>query len=130
MWGSSTAVSKYVLNEISFLSVAALRFFMAPVFALAIIGLQGNIDKLLILNKAQIISLIAITLSTGLVALIIYYYGLKKTPARVSSICELVWPASAVFIDFYFFHKDFTITQVLGIIVLLFSIRKITQFKT
>ena len=34
-----------------------------------------------------------------MLALAIYYYGLKRTPARITTICELVWPASAVFID-------------------------------
>jgi drug/metabolite transporter (DMT)-like permease len=35
MWGTSTAFSKYVLNKVSFLTATALRFFLAPLFALS-----------------------------------------------------------------------------------------------
>jgi len=59
-------------------------------------------------------TLLIITLSTGLVALGFYYYGLKKTPARITTLCELVWPASAIFIDYFLYHKTLSITQILG----------------
>ena len=58
--------------------------------------------------------LVAIALSTGMVALVIYYYGLKRTPARVSAICELTWPLSAVALDYVYFHKTLTATQWIG----------------
>ena len=49
----------------------------------------------------QIWILIAITFSTGMVATAIYYYGLKRTPAKISSICELAFPAGAIVIDYF-----------------------------
>lgn len=129
LWGSSTAISKFVLNKVSFLTATALRFFLAPVFAFAFIASSNNIPALFTLTQAQWISLLLITLSTGMVALAIYYYGLKKTPARVTTICELVWPASAIFIDYFYFQKSLSTTQILGVIVLLFAIYKVAQFR-
>lgn len=129
MWGSSTAISKYVLNKVSFLTGTALRFFIAPVFALGFVFAGGNGSALFTLNQSQWLTLLAITFSTGMVALAIYYYGLKKTPARVTTLCELVWPASAVLIDFFYYHKGFSTTQILGIAVLLFAIYKVSEFK-
>lgn len=129
MWGSSTAVSKMVLNKVSFLTGTALRFLLAPVFALGFVAVQSQTPSLFTISQSQWMSLGLITISTGLVALGIYYYGLKRTPARVTTICELVWPASAVAIDYFYFHKGFSVTQVIGIGALLLAIYKITGFK-
>lgn len=127
MWGTSTAISKFVLNKVSFLTGTALRFLLAPIFALIFIMGQGQTQALFTLNTSQWMTLLAITFSTGMVALAFYYYGLKKTPARITTLCELVWPASAVFIDFFYFHKVFSVTQILGIVVLLYAIYNVTK---
>ncbi|MDO8573367.1 MAG: DMT family transporter [Candidatus Daviesbacteria bacterium] len=129
LWGGSTAISKYVLNKVSFLTATALRFFLAPIFALVFIASSNQIPALFTLNQDQWISLLLITFSTGMVALAIYYYGLKKTPARVTTVCELVWPASAIFIDYFYFHKGLSPTQILGVLVLLLAIYKVTRIK-
>ncbi len=127
MWGSSTAISKYVLNKVSFLTGTALRFFLAPLFALFFVIGSNQTQALFSVTPAQWGTLLLITFSTGLVALSFYYYGLKKTPARVATLCELVWPASAIFIDYIYFHKTLSVTQIAGVLLLLFSIYKITS---
>lgn len=129
MWGTSTAVSKLVLNKVSFLTATALRFYLAPVFALLFVLLGNQTQALFSLDQSQILTLLLITFSTGLVALLFYYYGLKKTPARVTTICELVWPASAIFIDYFYFQKGLSITQILGVTLLSFAIYKVTRYK-
>lgn len=125
LWGSSTAISKYVLNKVSFLTATALRFMLAPVFALFFVIFGGQSNMLFSINTAQWFSLLLITFSTGMVALAIYYYGLKKTPARITTICELVWPASAILIDYFYYHQALSLTQILGTAVLLFAIYNI-----
>jgi len=129
MWGSSTAISKYVLNKVSFLTGTVLRFYLAPLFAFIFITFSGQTHGLFALNTAQWVTLWIITFSTGLVAVLFYYYGLKHTPARVSTICELVFPASAILIDYFYFHKTLSITQIFGLLLLLFAIYKVTSFR-
>lgn len=129
MWGSSTAFSKYFLNKVSFITGTGLRFFITPVFAVIIIMAGGQTSSLFTLTQPQWISLAVITLSTGMVALLIYYYGLKRTPARVSTLCELVWPASAIFIDYFYYHNSLSFTQIAGVILLLLVIYKVSQLK-
>lgn len=118
LWGSSTAISKYVLNKVSFLTATALRFFLAPIFALVFVFGQKQTAQLFTLNPEQWQTLLLITFTTGLVALAIYYYGLKKTPARITTLCELVWPASAIFIDYFYFHNGLSVTQLFGVALL------------
>lgn len=129
MWGTSTAFSKVVLSKVSFGIAAMLRFILAPLFAFIIIVFLGQTGSIGSISQTQWLTLLAIILSTGMVALLIYYYGLKKTPARVTTICELVWPISAIFIDYFYFHKMLSATQILGVVVLLYSIYRVAGFK-
>ncbi len=127
MWGAGTSLGRYVLKDISFVSATALRFAIAPVFALMIIFGLNQQTAMTSLTQAQILTLVAITVSTGLLAMLIYYYGLKRTPARIATICELAWPASAILIDYFYFHKALSPTQILGVVILLFAIYKVTK---
>lgn len=127
MWGSSTAISKFVLNKVSFLTATAIRFFLAPVFALLFILANRQTGALFQITFGQWGTLLLITFSTGLVALGFYYFGLKKTPARITTLCELVWPASAILIDYFLYHKTLSWTQILGIVILLYAIYQVTK---
>lgn len=127
MWGSSTAISKFVLKKVSHLTATSLRFLFAPMFAFLIIIFQKQTTYLTVLNSSQWITLLIISITTGMVAIIIYYYGLKKTPARIATICELVWPASAILIDYFLYNKSLNTTQIIGIVVLLVAINRITK---
>jgi drug/metabolite transporter (DMT)-like permease len=127
MWGSSTAISKYVLKRVSFLTGVALRYYLAPIFALLFVFGQGQGSSLFAITPSQWLILLAITFSTGLVAVGFYYYGLKRTPARITTLCELAWPAAAVLTDYFYFHKTLSLTQWLGIAVLVFAIYQITK---
>ena len=129
MWGSSTALSKAVLNKVSFWMATFLRFIFAPIFAFIIIVALGQAGSVTGISQSQWVTLLLITFSTGMVALLVHYYGLKKTPARVTTICELVWPASAIFIDYFYFHKGLSVTQIIGVLVLVTAIRKVTKFR-
>lgn len=127
LWGSSTAISKFVLHKVSFLTATAIRFFLAPVFALLFILADRQTGALFQITLGQWWTLVLITFSTGLVAVGFYYFGLKKTPARITTLCELVWPASAILIDYVLYHKTLSSTQILGIGLLLFAIYHVTK---
>lgn len=129
MWGTSTAFSKVVLNKVSFGIGTLLRFWVAGGFAFAFVLLFRQQGSLLAITVPQWYSLLAITLSTGMVALLIYYYGLKRTPARVAEICELAWPASAIFIGYYHFQQALTASQVAAVLVLVYAMYQVSRFR-
>ena len=129
VWAVSTSFSKIVLSKVSFWTATSLRFILAPVFALIFVFSNNQQGSLMLISTAQWFSLLTITFTTGMVALVIYYYGLRKTPARVSTICELTWPASAIFIDFFLYKQGLSVTQIVGVILLFFSIYNVTKFK-
>lgn len=127
MWGSTTALSKVTLNKVSHIAATVLRFFFAPLFALPFIIIPQQTQALFALNQQQWFTLLLITFSTGMVAIIIYYYGLRKVQAKASAIYELAFPGSAVLIDFFYYHKSLALTQVLGIALLLFAIYQVVR---
>lgn len=127
MWGTSTSFSKMVLKKASFITTTYLRFGLAFFFAavIAVAGGQGNV--FFHLTVSQLLTLLAITFSTGMVAILIYYHGLKRVKASQSAILELAWPVSAVFLDFFYFKNPLTVTQLLGAAVIMISMYFITK---
>lgn len=117
-WGTSTAFSKYALEGTSSFHITAARFGMATVFALMFAGLSGTAKDIGSITMNQFLYLVAITFSTGLMALIIYYFGLKRVKASRSAILELAWPASSVAVGYLWLHQGLTAIQVIAALVL------------
>ena len=126
-WGSSTAFSRFTLLQMPSQLATAIRFGLASLFTLIIILSTGQGSALYAINETQLLFLVIISLSTGMVALSIYYYGMKRTPVWVSSICELTWPASAILMDYFIYHKTLTITQWIGTIIIIAGIYNISK---
>ena len=129
MWAVSTSFSKIVLNKVSYWMATILRFWFAPLFAVILVFAQHQQSSLFAVTPVQWLTLLAITFSTGMVALVIYYYGLRKTPARVSTICELAWPASSIFIGYFLYGQTLSATQLLGVGALFLSIYHVAKFR-
>lgn len=117
-WGIATAFSKYALKGTSFPHITALRFGLTIPFALVFAAISGSAGKIDSITGNQFMYLVFITFSTGLVALLIYYYGLQKISASRSAILELAWPLSSVIVGWAFLHQGLTWTQGLGAITL------------
>ena len=126
-WGISTAFSKYSLKGTSFLQITAARFGLTALFSLLFVFGSGSQTAVMTISTSQLMTLVGITFSTGLVALLIYYYGLQKIAASRAATLELAWPLSSVVIGWIFLHQGLTLTQALGAIVLLATTYFIVQ---
>lgn len=125
-WGTGTALSKYSLRGTSYPHVTAARFGLTSVIALLFVAGSGSMHAVSALSQAQFFYLLAITFSTGLVALLIYYYGLQRVAASRAAVLELAWPLSAVLVGWLFLHQGLTVTQALGAMILFFTTYMIT----
>jgi drug/metabolite transporter (DMT)-like permease len=66
--------------------------------------------------------LLYIALISGLLSLVLYYYGLKTTHASVSAIFELAFPLSAlVFLPLIFKNQIVDKIQIYGALILIIS---------
>jgi len=125
-WGSSTAFSRFGLLRLSHTAMTGLRFLLTTPLAFIAVFLLGNQSQLSGLQPNQLSRLLIIAFSTGLVALWIYYRGLKHTQAKVSTILELAFPLTAVLIDVLLFKNVLAASQYLAALVLMFAIYKVS----
>jgi DME family drug/metabolite transporter len=126
-WGTSTAFSKYALKDTSTLHVTSLRFAITPFFALLFVFFSGSTHALGTITLSEFKYLVAITFSTGMVALLIYYFGLKRILASRAALLELAWPLSAVLVGFIWLHQGLTLTQGIAGVILIGAIYLIAQ---
>jgi len=128
-WGSSTVFSKIALIKRPSNYVAGLRFLFTSILAFGMVFIMGQQKSLSAPTISQLGRFLLIAVSTGMVSVAIYYRGLKKVPANVSTILELVYPLLAVFIDATLYKSFLAPTQYLAGGVLLFAIYKISKIQ-
>ena len=121
-WGSSTVLGKHALNQISFMTITSLRLTITAAITLFIIISNSQYELIPEMTFGNWLYIILIVISTGSIALFIYYYGLNHLPASHVTIYELFWPLSAVTIDWFIYERIMTVYQFLGSILLLTSI--------
>lgn len=126
-WGSCTAFSKALLKNNSATTITGLRFVYATVFSLILIIVFGLTEKLSSPDVSHIMRLFVIVFSTGMVALWIYYKGLKHTQAKVSTIVELIFPMLAVFIDIVLYKSVLAPSQYIAASALLYCIYRVSK---
>lgn len=128
-WGSSTVFSKLALIKRPSMYVTGLRFFLTSILALFMVFLLGQNKSLSSPTFSQFSRFLLIAVSTGMFSIIIYYRGLKKVQANVSTILELVYPLLAVFIDATLYKNFLAPTQYFAGAVLLFAIYNISKIQ-
>lgn len=123
-WGSATTFGKYSLKNINYGLLAVLRFGLATLLILLpALKFFGNIYQV---TSIEWTTLFIIVFTSGATAMFLYYYGLKKISASLATLCELSWPVSAVFIDYFVNGNILSWTQILGALILIFSVLRIT----
>ncbi len=90
-WGSSTALSRMTVLKLSNTLATGLRFMITVPLALLTVYLFKDSAGLLQIDTSQMFRFIIIALSTGMVALWIYYKGLQHTEVRVATFLELIF---------------------------------------
>lgn len=124
-WGSSTTFGKYSLKNINYGLLSALRFGFTVVIML--IPAIKYFSTLSSIDFSVWRTLIIIVFTSGAVAMYLYYYGLKKIPASLATLCELAWPFSAVIFDYFFNHNILSATQIVGAVILVIAVTLATR---
>jgi DME family drug/metabolite transporter len=116
LWALGTVLGRYLGRKLEFHQILTLRFFfglIASAIALQVMNAKtyaGAHDSLWIAYLAIV---------TGLLALGLYYYGLKRTPAVLASLAELTYPAVAVIAGIYAYNAHLRWTQWLGVAIII-----------
>ena len=121
-WGSSTVLGKHALNRLSFKTVTSLRLTVTAAIMFFILISTGEAETISQVSIENWKYIFIIVLTTGSIALFIYYYGLNHLPASHVTLYELFWPLSAVAMDWYIYGRVMSVVQLLGAAMLLGSI--------
>jgi len=124
-WGSSTTFGKYSLKNINYGLLSALRFGFTIIIML--IPAMKYFSTLPSIEASVWKTLIIVVFTSGAVAMYLYYYGLKKIPASLATLCELAWPFSAIIFDYFINHNVLSFTQIVGAIVLFTAVTLATR---
>jgi drug/metabolite transporter, DME family len=126
LWGLGTVLGRFLVRRVSFEHVLSLRF---------LFGLAASAVAVLALNAEWYAGvhasgwILSLALVTGLFSLALYYYGLQRTPAVLSSLAELTNPAVLVVAGIYAYNIGLVWSQWLGfaIIVLVVTLLPIER---
>lgn len=112
LWAGGTVAGRLVATELDPTTVTVLRYAIglpsAVVIALAV-GTSWRVAT------GDVVPLIALALIPGLLALLLYYRGLRRTAASRATLAELAFPTTAALVGVFALHNHFTGTQWLGV---------------
>jgi DME family drug/metabolite transporter len=114
LWGLGTVFGRYLSRRLAFEHVTTVRFafgLVASAAALPIIGTAAFAGA----HDSFWIAVLALV--TGLAALGLYYYGLRRTPAIVAALGELAFPVTATLVGIYVFSDSLRWTQWVGVLI-------------
>jgi drug/metabolite transporter (DMT)-like permease len=92
LWASGTVLGRLVGSELSATHITALRFFFGLATMIVIVGARG--EPFTVPWRA-VPYIVALALIVGLLALSLYYRGLRHTPASRATFAELAFPLTA-----------------------------------
>ncbi|RJQ28826.1 DMT family transporter [Candidatus Parcubacteria bacterium] len=127
LWGSSTVFGRVVLKKISFQAMTAIRFLTALVFLLFLNVYDNAIYTIGTASPRDWAYVFIIAILAGFVSLLIYYKGLRVTSASVATLGELAFPFAAVVVNWKFLGATLFPIQILGGLVLLFAVWKLSS---
>ncbi|MBL1215334.1 MAG: DMT family transporter [Ignavibacteriae bacterium] len=126
-FAASTVFSKRALRNVGFEMGTYLRFLVSSIIMIFIASSLGYTSELSNITSHQFLIFLIIAFTTGGLAIFLYYYGLKNITASVATICELAFPLTAIVLEFVLRDNILSISQWVGVIVLVFSIIKVTS---
>lgn len=122
LWGMGTVFGRYLTAGLSFREITALRFAVGLPASGLILLIQGNVDDLSATGWLEWRALILLALVPGLISLLVYYRGLRTTPAAAATLAELSFPLTAILVSYFAFDTVLSDSQWLGVAVVLATI--------
>ncbi len=121
-WGTATVFSKMLLSRHSTVFVTASRFITTTVCATVLLLMMSSFDAVYTVTASQLLRFFIISISTGMVAIYLYYTGLQKLEAKTVTILELFFPFLALVIDAVVYKTFLQPAQLVASAVLLYAL--------
>ncbi len=131
LWGSATVLGRYMLGNLSFPTLAAARFLLALPFLAVLAAVEGSFTSTFTIGLAEYAPrLFFLALVPGLIAMLVYYAGLRHTRASYATLAELAFPALAIVVNWITLGATIDVVQLVGFIVLWSAITALSWIPT
>jgi drug/metabolite transporter (DMT)-like permease len=110
-FGGSTVFSKKILQKYSFYTANFYRFGLTALMMMPMVLASGKMTEITRVTQFQWLIFLLIAVTTGGASLFLYYFGLKKVSASLSTICELCYPLSAILFDYWINGRVLSLVQ-------------------
>jgi drug/metabolite transporter (DMT)-like permease len=112
LWALGTVLGRLLATRLWFGHVTALRFaFGLPASAVAVLLVGAPFTT----SGSDFAWIAVLAVVTGLLALSLYYYGLRRTPAVIATLAELTFPVTAAAVGYFAFDATLEGSQWLGL---------------
>jgi drug/metabolite transporter (DMT)-like permease len=118
LWGSSTALGRFVLKDMPFHTLTGARLLLALPILWAVVLAQGSLGQMGAGFASDTARVALLALVPGLLGLLLYYRGLAATKASYATLAEISFPASAVILNWVFLGIAVSTNQILGFALL------------
>ena len=112
LWGMGTVLGRLLGRRLAFDHVTTVRFAFGLVASACALPIAGAAAYS---NTHDSLWIAVLALVTGLFALGLYYYGLRRTPALLAALGELAFPVTASLVGIYVFNSSLRWTQWIGV---------------
>jgi drug/metabolite transporter (DMT)-like permease len=119
LWAVGTVLGRKVVGRLDPMSLTAARFWLGLPVAAALFGLLEPGPAIGLGDVPAVLMLAAVP---GLLGLMLYYRGLRDTPASVATVAELAFPLSALVVNRIAFDSTLTATQAIGTATLMTTV--------
>lgn len=118
LWASGTVLGRLVGAELSATHITALRFFFGFATMIVVVGVRGDSYTM---PWRGVPYVVALALIVGLLALSLYYRGLRHTPASRATFAELAFPLTAAAVGLSL-GRNLVWNQWVGFVILLVAV--------
>jgi drug/metabolite transporter (DMT)-like permease len=128
-WGMSTVFGKWATRSLSFPVTTFLRFAWGLAALAAVAAVKAAEFHVPSVSAADLLPIVYMSLVPGVLAMYLYYAGLKRTRASTATFAEMFFPVAAVLINWRVLGAGLAGTQVAGMGLLLVAVYFITRGK-
>ncbi|SDX20513.1 EamA-like transporter family protein [Amycolatopsis xylanica] len=119
LWAAGTVLGRLVSAQLEARDVTVLRFTVGLPVAALIVATQGAAFAV---GWDNAVGLGLLALVPGLLALSLYYAGLRSTPASRATLAELAFPVTAAVLGVSFLDAHLVVTQWIGLTIVVAAV--------
>jgi drug/metabolite transporter (DMT)-like permease len=124
LWAAGTVLGRLVATRLTPVELTTLRFGFGLPAALIIVIASGS--PYWVPDLASTVSVIGIALVPGLLAMWLYYVGLRRTAASRATLAELAYPLTAAVVGVAFLDAKLDGSQWMGAILVVGSLTSLS----